>query len=226
MVLKKGFTFVELLVVMAVIALLITVLLPSLAKAKLQAGIVVVNADLRQIGLALELYYFDNREYPPTRQDCNNGDLHDHLYQLPKQLSESEYLPAAGKYDAVATIMEDRFNRGHTYKYRSVGESIVDRDIISKWIPAKLWVPDGFPVSCNELRAADGQWYSKPGECPVSWVVFSLGPQFDEQWLKDTAENRYPIPQETWYNPSQKKGFLVRLHAKNGNEYGSFEGTK
>lgn len=222
---KYGFTLVELMVVIAVIALLTTILLPGLARARLQAKIVAVNADLRQIGLALEMYCLDHKEYPPTRQDCHTGTLKDHLYQLPKQLPQGGYLPATGPHEVTATIMEDRFHRGHTYKYRSVGECIMDRDMIDRWIPAKLWVPDGFPVLCTSLNAENGKWYDNPEDCPVSWVLFSVGPEFDEQWVMDNLSGLYPVPQQTWYHPSRKKGFLVRIHTVSGNEYGSFERT-
>jgi hypothetical protein len=106
-----------------------------------------------------------------------------------------------------------------------VGECVRDRDIIDRWITSKLWVPDGFPAG-DSLDPEQGQWYGEPVRSPVSWVVFSLGPQFDEQWVRDTAESRYPVSRQTWYNPKRKKGFLVRVHLPNGNEYGSFERYK
>ena len=220
---KKAFTLVELLVVISIIALLMGILLPSLSQARLQAKIVAVNVELRQIGLALECYYFDNEKYPPTREDCHTGALKDHLYQLPKELAEGGYLPETNPKDVMATIMEDRFNREHTYKYRSVGECIRDRDIVDKWIKSRLWVPDGFPGR-SSVEKEKGQWYKEAGKSPVKWVLFSLGPNFDEQWIKETLENRHPVPKEIWYSPKQKKGFLVRLHLQNGNESGSFEG--
>ncbi len=220
---KKGFTLIELLVVISIVALLMGILLPSLSQTRLRAKIVAVDTELRQIGLALEYYYFDNEKYPPTREDCHTGALEDHLYQLPKQLAEGGQLPTTNPKDVMATITEDRFNRGHTYKYRSVGECIRDRDIIDKWIKSRLWVPDGFPER-SSVEEEKGQWYKEAEKSPVKWVLFSLGPNFDEQWIKETLENRYPVPKEIWYSPKQKKGFLVRLHLQNGNEHGSFEG--
>lgn len=219
---KKGFTLVELLVIISIIAMLMGVILPSLSLARLQARITAVNTELRQIGLALECYYFNNEKYPPTREDCHTGTLKDHLYQLPRELAEGGYLPQTNPKDVMPTIMEDRFNKGHTYKYRSVGECIRDRDIIDKWIKARLWIPDGFPErSCTEKEK--GHWYIEAKKSPVKWAVFSLGPNFDEQWVTENLENRYPVPKEIWYNPKQKKGLLVRLHLENNNETGSFE---
>lgn len=57
---KKGFTLIELLVVISIIALLMSVLLPSLKKAKEQAKLVVCKNNVRQIGFAVNFYMQDN----------------------------------------------------------------------------------------------------------------------------------------------------------------------
>ncbi len=56
---RKGFTLIELLVVISIIALLISILLPSLSGAKLAAQGIVCGSRLNQIGIALGLYEND-----------------------------------------------------------------------------------------------------------------------------------------------------------------------
>ena len=62
----SGFTLIELLVVVAIIALLISILLPSLQRARDQAKTSVCMHNLKQMGLGISLYTEDNRERLPA----------------------------------------------------------------------------------------------------------------------------------------------------------------
>lgn len=63
---QKGFTLVELLVVISIIALLMSVIMPSLQKAREQARKVVCAARLSQLGKSFITYAANNREKLPT----------------------------------------------------------------------------------------------------------------------------------------------------------------
>ena len=61
----KGFTLIELLVVMVIIALLVGLLLPALGRAREEARKTQCRSNLRQIGLAMNVYCNDNKGWTP-----------------------------------------------------------------------------------------------------------------------------------------------------------------
>jgi len=71
---RRGFTLVELLVVVGIIAALIALILPALESARAQARIVVCMSNIRQLGFGLKLYAADfNQSYPPNITPLTKG---------------------------------------------------------------------------------------------------------------------------------------------------------
>jgi type II secretion system protein G len=63
---EAGFTLVELMVVVAIIALLASIIIPNYVHARAQTAVSESEANIKQIATSLELYYGDNQAYPAT----------------------------------------------------------------------------------------------------------------------------------------------------------------
>jgi len=84
----KGFTLIELIVVIAVLGVLATLIIPKVVGVKSEAETKAMQANERIIRNALERYYLDNDEYPGALGDLEGGYLEEgYLDKIPNSFN-------------------------------------------------------------------------------------------------------------------------------------------
>ena len=90
---EAGLTLVEMIVVLAIIALVAALIVPNVIGRPDQARVTTANTDIRTIGAALKMYRLDNGGYPTTAQGLKALVEKPTASPLPSNWSPEGYLP-------------------------------------------------------------------------------------------------------------------------------------
>ncbi len=119
---EKGFTLIELMVVIVILGILATFLIPKIMSRPDEARIIKAKNDIKAIESALKLYKLDNGFYPTTEQGLEA------LIKKPDSEPIPQNWKSGGYLDSNNTPLDPW---GHKYIYRSPGEDGREYDIIS-----------------------------------------------------------------------------------------------
>ncbi|MGD0969374.1 MAG: prepilin-type N-terminal cleavage/methylation domain-containing protein [Candidatus Aquilonibacter sp.] len=82
---EGGFTLIEMMIVVAIIAILVAILVPNFMRARAQAQTAACEANLKEIATALEEYQTDHEAYPDVTSATNVTSTEPNLGQYVRQ---------------------------------------------------------------------------------------------------------------------------------------------
>ena len=117
---EAGLTLVEMIVVLAIIALIAALIVPNVIGRPDEARVTVATTDLKTISAALKMYRLDNGDYPTTQQGLAALAAKPTAPPIPANWSPDAYL---------ARVPVDPWS--HPYAYRSPGATGNGFDLLS-----------------------------------------------------------------------------------------------
>ena len=173
---RDAFTLIELLVVVAIIALLISILLPSLAEAREQGKRVKCAANLRSIGQAVANCWNDNKGYNPNWDD---GEQAARMLTWVDCLYDMDY---TANLDVTFCPSDTRHDGPMVARGGAWGQTFVDHFDVKE--PIKPGVRTSYAINCmmhfnwpsdrykdagRQIFGMDG-WWTWHGNINATWL--------------------------------------------------------
>ena len=113
---EAGLTLVEMIVVLAIIALVAALIVPNVIGRPDEARVTVANTDIRTISAALRMYRLDNGDYPTSDQGLRALAEKPTAEPVPRAWSGDGYLPQ---------VPQDPWGRPYVYQSPAPGGFLV-----------------------------------------------------------------------------------------------------
>lgn len=205
---NRGFTLVELLVVVAIISILATIAVPNFLDAQVRAKVSRVMADMSSLAVSLEAYAVDNTSYPPRHHPNPNATNWMPIYS--KKLEEMSRLTTPIGY--ITRIPEDVFLL-NLIGYPEAVIEYMDGIQARVFLGNALWLAPGQPEPDFDNACARFN--------NVSWLLLSVGPDKCIGVAESGQPGNYPRQPKLYrnsfkylydpHNGSVSKGNIIRL---------------
>lgn len=172
----KAFTLIELLIVVAIIAILAAIAVPNFLEAQVRSKVSRCKSDMRTLATGLEAYKIDTNHYPPDQMFYNNGTAGPRNYLVLHKLTT----PVA----YVSSIPADLFvnTRGLSEATRFVNSQYnyyAEQNLDHKWGRSfqgiDMYVP-GTGVPNIFVSSYGGK------DIGIIWNLASIGPDRIDNW--------------------------------------------
>ena len=157
---QAAFTLVELLVVIVIIALLVAILMPALTRARQSASLIKCQANLRQMGQAIQIYAGRNADYVPWGQmppPAGEGNYAERwvetlsLILIPRNVRNQDYgRPAEPKRPTISAVFQDQDTTGQGLRHYMANVRVFGQNNLPD--PYR-WTVLGYPSSPGLHRA-------------------------------------------------------------------------
>jgi prepilin-type N-terminal cleavage/methylation domain-containing protein len=198
---QPGFTLIELLVVIAIIGILAALLMPALSKAKEKAKTTACRNNLRQMNVAMTLYYGDSAGYFPHSFDAIKRTLW--TGELLPYLQNNKAIFMCPAYQGnssglVGFMFGNPFYQGGSYAYNSFGIAGLAAGVWFDANPGGNSFGLGYPRRADPAPRVNFINLATPSDLYAtgdSWPIPSLGNQtyfvFLQAELKNPNANRH-----------------------------------
>jgi len=156
---KRAFTLIELLIVVAIIAILAAIAVPNFLEAQMRAKVCRVKADFRAIITACEAYRVDENNYPHCFQGGNGAWIQPPILRLFVLTTPVAYIASIPNVDLLKQMTGGSVDWETDYEYYNYNDFIEvgsDRD-------------DGWNQALGNTMNAPGCWIESRGPSGQRW---------------------------------------------------------